>query len=61
MKEGTDGLEIQSECVDPVAKERYFIDKYGDAEKWVYSHEAGYFYLIFLFMGKVVEIEEIQQ
>ncbi len=61
VQEGTNGLEIQAECGDPVAKERYFIDKYGDVDKWVYGPEAGYLYVIYLFMGKVVETEEIQQ
>jgi hypothetical protein len=61
VQEGTNGMEIQAECGDPVAKERYFIDKYGDVDKWVYGPEAGYLYVIYLFMGKVVEIEEIQQ
>lgn len=61
VQEGTNGIEIQAECGEPVAKERHFIDKYGDVDKWVYGPEAGYLYVIFLFMGKVVEIEEIQQ
>ena len=61
VQEGTNGIEIQAECGDPVAKERYFIDKYGEVDKWVYGPDAGYLYVIYLFMGKVVEIEEIQQ
>ncbi|MGD9354622.1 MAG: DUF2845 domain-containing protein [Desulfobacterales bacterium] len=27
VQEGTNGIEIQAECGDPVAKERHFIDK----------------------------------
>ena len=61
VQEGTNGIEIQAECGEPVAKERYFIDKYGEVDKWVYGPDAGYLYVIYLFMGKVVEIEEIQQ
>jgi hypothetical protein len=61
VQEGTLGLEIQAECGQPVAKERHFIDKYGDVDKWVYGPEAGYIYVIYLFTGKVVEVEEIQQ
>ena len=61
IQEGTLGLEIQAECGEPVTKERHFIDKYGDVDKWIYGPEAGYLYVIYLFMGKVVEIEEIQQ
>lgn len=61
VEEGTNGMEIQAECGEPVAKEKYFIDKYGDVDKWVYGPDAGYLYVIYLFMGKVVEIEEIQQ
>jgi hypothetical protein len=61
VEEGTNGLEIQAECGAPVAKEKFFLDKYGDVDKWTYGPDAGYIYVIYLFMGKVVEIEEIQQ
>lgn len=61
VQEGTDGLEIQAECGEPVAKERFFLDKYGDVDKWVYGPDAGYLYVIYLFAGKVVKIEQIQQ
>ena len=35
FQEGANGIEIQADCGEPVAKERYFIDKYGEVDKWV--------------------------
>jgi hypothetical protein len=61
VQEGTHGEEILSECGQPVSKERFFLEKYGDVDKWVYGPEAGYTYVIYLFLGKVVEVESIQQ
>jgi hypothetical protein len=61
VQEDTNGLEIQTECGEPVSKESFYIKKYGDVEKWVYGPDAGYMYVIYLFMGKVVEIEKVRQ
>ena len=61
VQEGTLSEEILVECGQPVSKERFFLEKYGDVDKWVYGPEAGYTYVIYLFLGKVVEVEEIQQ
>ena len=61
VQEGTHSQEILAECGEPVSKEKFFLEKYGDVDKWVYGPEAGYTYVIYLFLGKVVEVEEIQQ
>ena len=61
VQEGTDSLEIQAECGQPAAKEKFYLDKYGDVDKLVYGPDAGYLYVIYIFGGKVVQIEEIRQ
>ena len=61
VEEGTDGMQIQSECGKPVSKEKFYLDKYGEVKKWTYGPDVGYLYIIYLFAGKVVKIEEIQQ
>ena len=61
VQEGTIAEEILVSCGVPVSKERFFLEKYGDVDKWIYGPDAGYIYVIYLFLGKVVEVEEIQQ
>ena len=48
VEEGINGMEIKAECGEPVAKERYFIDKYDEIDKWVCGPDDGYLYVIYL-------------
>lgn len=61
VQEGTQDLQIMSNCGEPKFKEKYYLDRYGDVDKWVYGPDAGYFNVIYLFGGAVVKVESIRQ
>lgn len=61
MEEGIDKLQVLSNCGEPVAVEKTYIDQYGEVEKLVYGPDAGYYYVLYFFVGKLVAMEEIRQ
>jgi hypothetical protein len=61
VEEGTQDLQIMANCGEPKFKEKYYLDRYGDVDKWVYGPDAGYFNVIYLFGGAVVKVESIRQ
>lgn len=61
MKEGIDKLQVLSNCGDPVATDKSYIDQYGEVEKLVYGPDAGYYYVLYFYVGKLVRMDEIRQ
>ncbi|HHP7235798.1 MAG TPA: DUF2845 domain-containing protein [Desulfobacterales bacterium] len=61
MEEGIDKLQVLSNCGEPVAVEKTYIDQYGEVEKLVYGPDAGYYYVLYFYVGKLVAMEEIRQ
>lgn len=61
MEEGVDKLQVLSNCGEPVAVEKTYIDQYGEVEKLVYGPDAGYYYVLYFYVGKLVAMEEIRQ
>jgi len=61
MEEGIDKLQVLANCGDPVAVEKTYIDQYGEVEKLVYGPDAGYYYVLYFYVGKLVQMEEIRQ
>jgi hypothetical protein len=61
MSEGLDKLQVLAQCGQPTASEKSYIDKYGEVEKLVYGPQAGYFYILYFFAGKLIGIEEVRQ
>ena len=61
MQEGLDKLQILVNCGEPIAKERSWIDMYGEVEKLFYGPDAGYYYILYFFHGNLIGIEEVRQ
>ena len=61
MDEGLDKLQVLVNCGDPVASEKSWIDQYGEVERIIYGPINGYYYILFFFASKLVQIEEVQQ
>ena len=41
--------------------ERSYVYAYGEVDKLIYGPEAGYFYVLYFFVGKLIKIEEVRQ
>ena len=61
MNEGLEKLQVLANCGEPVASERSYIDRYGEVEKLVYGPDAGYYYVLYFYVGKLIQIESIRQ
>jgi hypothetical protein len=61
MDEGLDKLQVLVNCGDPVATDKSWIDKYGEVERIIYGPINGYYYILFFFASKLIQIEEVQQ
>jgi hypothetical protein len=61
MSEGLDKLQVLASCGQPKASEKSYIDQYGEVEKLVYGPQAGYFYILYFFAGKLIGVEEVRQ
>ncbi len=61
MSEGLDKLQVLVNCGDPVATEKSWIDQYGEVERIIYGPYNGYYYILFFFASKLIQIEEVQQ
>ena len=61
MRDGLEKLQVLANCGDPVASERSYIDRYGEVEKLIYGPDAGYYYVLYFYVGKLIEVESIRQ
>jgi hypothetical protein len=61
MSEGVDKLQVLSNCGQPIASEKSYIDQYGEVEKLVYGPDAGYYHVLYFFAGKLIGMEDIRQ
>ena len=61
MRDGLEKLQVLANCGEPVASERSYIDRYGEVEKLIYGPDAGYYYVLFFYVGKLIEVESIRQ
>ena len=61
VQEGVDSAQVLYNCGEPFSKDKSYIDHYGEVDKWIYGPEAGYFYILYFFVGKMVAIESIRQ
>ena len=61
VEDGVDSLQVMANCGEPISKEKTYIDQYGEVQKWAYGPEAGYYYVLYLFAGKVVDVQSIRQ
>ena len=61
VEEGVHSAQVQYNCGDPFSKDKTYIDLYGEVEKWIYGPDAGYFYVMYFYAGKLVRLEEVRQ
>ena len=61
VEEGVHSAQVQYNCGDPFSKEKSYIDSYGEVEKWIYGPDAGYFYVLYFYVGKLVKLEGVRQ
>jgi hypothetical protein len=61
VEEGVHSAQVQYNCGEPLTKEKSYVDAYGEVDKWVYGPEAGYFYVMYFYVGKLVRLEEVRQ
>lgn len=61
MREGLEKLQVLANCGEPMANERSYIDRYGEVEKLVYGPDAGYYYVLYFYVGKLIKVESIRQ
>jgi len=61
MEEGLQKVQVLYECGDPVVSEKSYVDKYGEVDKLMYGPDAGYFYVLYFYVGKLIGIEEVRQ
>jgi hypothetical protein len=61
ITEGLEKLQVLANCGEPVASERSYVDRYGEVEKLVYGPDAGYYYVLYFYVGKLIEVESIRQ
>jgi hypothetical protein len=61
ITEGLEKLQVLANCGEPVASERSYVERYGEVEKLVYGPDAGYYYVMYFFVGKLIKVESIRQ
>ncbi len=61
MRAGLQKMQVLHSCGDPVSSEKSYVDIYGEVEKLMYGPDAGYFYVLYFFVGKLIGIEEVRQ
>jgi hypothetical protein len=61
VEEGVHSAQVQYNCGDPYSKEKSYIDSYGEVEKWIHGPDAGYFYVLYFYVGKLVRLEAVKQ
>jgi hypothetical protein len=61
MREGLEKMQVLYNCGDPVVSEKSYVDAYGEVEKLMYGPDAGYFYVLYFYVGKLIKIEEVRQ
>jgi hypothetical protein len=61
MQEGLHKAQVVYNCGEPFMTEKSYVDSYGEVEKLIYGPDAGYFYVLYFFVGKLIGIEEVRQ
>ena len=61
VEDGVHSAQVQYNCGDPFSKEKSYVDQYGEVEKWIYGPDAGYFYVLYFYVGKLVRLEAVRQ
>ena len=61
MREGVEKLQVMVNCGEPVASERSYIDRYGEVDKLFYGPDAGYYYVLYFYVGKLIKVESIRE
>jgi hypothetical protein len=61
VEEGVHSAQVQFNCGEPISKEKSYVDSYGEVDKWIYGPDAGYFYVLYFFVGKLVRLEGVRQ
>jgi hypothetical protein len=61
MREGLQKAQVIYDCGEPFMTEKSYVDAYGEVDKLIYGPEAGYFYVLYFYVGKLIGIEEVRQ
>ncbi len=61
MREGLQKAQVVYNCGEPFMAEKSYVDAYGEVDKLIYGPEAGYFYVLYFYVGKLIKIEEVRQ
>ena len=61
MRDGLEKLQVLANCGDPVATERSYVERYGEVEKLVYGPDSGYYYVLYFYVGKLINVETIRE
>lgn len=61
MREGLQKAQVVYNCGEPFMAEKSYVDAYGEVDKLIYGPDAGYFYVLYFYVGKLVGIEEVRQ
>jgi hypothetical protein len=61
MREGLQKAQVVYNCGEPFLSEKSYVDAYGEVDKLIYGPDAGYFYILYFYVGKLIGIEEARQ
>jgi hypothetical protein len=61
MKEGLQKAQVVYNCGEPFMTEKSYVDSYGEVDKLTYGPDAGYFYVLYFYVGKLIGVEEFRQ